>query len=353
MSLPFMQPYMGLGNSLQTAQGGAAGGIGGWVELGRTTLGSGNANISVSSLADKRYYMLLCDNTTSATNGDHSYRFNGDTGSNYSSRYNFNGGSDGTFTTYTKININGGVTGEPNWNVAYVSNLAAKEKLLQSWVIQQAGTGASNIGTRADNVGKWTNTSDAIDQIDAVVTNAGTYNTGSELVVLGWDPADTHTTNFWEELASVDLSGGAATTLSTGTFTAKKYLWWQIFQEIDTTQVPQLQMNGDTGSNYAGRYSNDGGSDGTDVNQTFHNLAAFQNQNTFSNGFTINNSANEKLSIVHSMAQSTAGAANAPQRREDVWKWANTSSQITSLDLTRSGSGNFGTKTTIKVWGSD
>jgi hypothetical protein len=25
MSLPFMQPYMGLGNSLQTAQGGAAG----------------------------------------------------------------------------------------------------------------------------------------------------------------------------------------------------------------------------------------------------------------------------------------------------------------------------------------
>jgi hypothetical protein len=33
-----MQPYMGLGNSLQTAQGGAAGGVGGWVELGRTTL---------------------------------------------------------------------------------------------------------------------------------------------------------------------------------------------------------------------------------------------------------------------------------------------------------------------------
>jgi hypothetical protein len=42
MSLPFMQPYMGLGNSLQTAQAsaGGGGGIGGWVELGRTTLGS-------------------------------------------------------------------------------------------------------------------------------------------------------------------------------------------------------------------------------------------------------------------------------------------------------------------------
>jgi hypothetical protein len=35
---------------------------------------------------------------------------------------------------------------------------------------------------------------------------AGTFNTGSQkLVVLGWDPADTHTSNFWEELASVEL----------------------------------------------------------------------------------------------------------------------------------------------------
>jgi hypothetical protein len=59
MSLPFMQPYMGLGNSLQTAQGGAAGGVGGWVELGRTTLGSNGTTIDITSLADKRYYMVL------------------------------------------------------------------------------------------------------------------------------------------------------------------------------------------------------------------------------------------------------------------------------------------------------
>jgi glycerate kinase len=60
MSLPFMQPYMGLGNSLQTAQGGAAGGtVGGWVELGRTTLGSAlDTIIEFASLADKRYYMF-------------------------------------------------------------------------------------------------------------------------------------------------------------------------------------------------------------------------------------------------------------------------------------------------------
>jgi hypothetical protein len=32
---------------------------GGWVELGRTTLGSAGDTNSVASLADKRYYMIL------------------------------------------------------------------------------------------------------------------------------------------------------------------------------------------------------------------------------------------------------------------------------------------------------
>ena len=61
MSFPFVQPYFGLGNSLQTAQAGGAAGVGGWVELARTTLGSSNANINISSIPDKRYYMLLSD----------------------------------------------------------------------------------------------------------------------------------------------------------------------------------------------------------------------------------------------------------------------------------------------------
>jgi hypothetical protein len=69
-----MQPYMGLGNSLQTAQGGAAGGVGGWVELGRTTLGSAGDTITVSSLADKRYYMVLMMQQGSGGNGSTTFR---------------------------------------------------------------------------------------------------------------------------------------------------------------------------------------------------------------------------------------------------------------------------------------
>ena len=75
-------------------------------------------------------------------------------------------------------------------------------------------------------------------------------------------------------------------------------------------------------------------------------------EESFSNWFIINNSANEKLVIGHSVQQNTAGAANAPKRVEFAHKWANTSAQITEIDFD-SQSGNFGSNSIIKVWGSD
>jgi hypothetical protein len=56
------------------------------------------------------------------------------------------------------------------------------------------------------NVGKWANTSNPIDDsLNFKRSIKWRFCTGSEVVVLGWDPADTHTSNFWEELASVEL----------------------------------------------------------------------------------------------------------------------------------------------------
>jgi len=81
MSFPFVQPYFGLGNSLQTAQGAAGGGaVGGWVELGRTTLGSAGDSIDVTSLDDKRYYWVLSDLQQVTGNIGAYLRNNGDTG---------------------------------------------------------------------------------------------------------------------------------------------------------------------------------------------------------------------------------------------------------------------------------
>jgi hypothetical protein len=326
--------------------------VGGWKEVGRTTLGSAGDTISVSSLADKRYYMVLCDIQQVTSNIRSATRLNADTGSNYATRDSEGGGADSTATSGSYIKNSGSLT-KPMFNVQYLSNLSTKEKLMLSHNVGQGTAGASTAPDRMESVGKWANTSNPISTIAQYNDQGGSYNTNSEVVVLGWDPADTHTTNFWEELASVDLSGGASTNLSSGTILAKKYLWVQMLMEQTVDSNYQLRFNADSGSNYAYRYKTDGGTEFTHASQTGMNLrSSTANLPVFVNMFIVNNSANEKLIIEHDIKSNTAGAGNAPLRTEQVGKWANTSAQITSVQL-HSGSGNLNTNTLMKVWGSN
>ena len=353
MSFPFLQPYAGLGNSLQTAQAsvGGAGGIGGWVELGRTTLGGTSSTITVSSLADKRYYMVLGTNIANSGGGtDASLRLGNssvDTGSNYASRISENGGGESIATNRTNIRLNSSGASRHEFDIVYIANLSGKEKLVQGNSLINWVSGAGGDVHRKEIVGKWANTSNPIDVIQRYFTS-GAAQSGDEVVVLGWDPADTHTTNFWEELASVEWSSGG--TIDTGAFTAKKYLWVQV--QFKGNSGVYTRFNSDSGSNYMWRYNNNGGSDTTQTSITgIHSNFGFDTNPHFVNMFIINNASNEKLVMSHLVTQNTAGAGNVSSRQEASHKWANTSSQITSMQLV-TGSGNF-TGGLIKVWGSD
>ena len=337
-----------------------SGSVGGWVELGRTTLGSAGDDIDVSSLADKRYYMVLCSDLPTGNTQWYPRLGNGsfDTSNNYATRESYNGATDGANANQPSIRWNTSITTSytnPKFGVGYISNLATKEKLTMFHGVAQQSAGAGTSPDRAEVVSKWTNTSNVMDMFRLHNIESGSFNTGSEVVVLGWDPADTHTTNFWEELASVDLSGGAATNIDSGTITAKKYLWFQFYGDsITSANSIRVTFNGDTESNYADRSSQNGG--GEDVNDPTSNMQMTISTHTtpsFINCFAINNSANEKLVMNHSVDQNTAGAGNAPVRVEGVHKWANTSSQITSINFKTSGGANLGTNTKLKVWGSD
>ena len=355
MSLPYLQPYFGLGNSLQTAQA-AAGGAGaaasgGWVELARTTLGSASNNIDVTSLADKRYLMVL----GFLDGGDINTRitFNNDTGSNYSNRYNYNGGTDVLKTSVTDIRTDSSSVGKEFW-VEYISNLSSKEKLWQAHMIKNSSSGAGNAPSRGEFPAKWTNTSSVISSIKHSDSAGATdIASGSEVVVLGWDPADTHTSNFWEELASVS-GDGTSTTLDSGTITAKKYLWVQAYGSATTMDNMAFRFNSDTGSNYSRRLSLNG-VEQTATSQTYLRLGSGSptGGSLFGSGFIINNSANEKLLTSHWCRNRSTGAGTAPERFETVGKWANTSSQITSIQLIQSTSNNWDSDSMIKVWGSD
>jgi hypothetical protein len=356
MSFPFLQPYAGLSNSLQTAQA-VGGAVGGWVELGRTTLGSAGDTISVSSLPNKRYFW--CQLYTKATAGtiQQRMRFNNDSGSNYAERYSQDGGTDGTITSDGELLLSAAPS-TPAFTNMFITNNQSNEKLVIGHNVNEGGAGASNDPERYELAHKWANTSNEITQIDIINTGSGNFDTGSECIVLGWDPADTHTSNFWEELASVEL-GGAGDNLSSGTISARKYLWVQAwFKNGGGTNriLPGMRFNNDSGSNYAYRRSIDGGADGTSTSITnLHALGtSVSGANQFYNFFIINNSANEKLAIFHAVDMQTGtGAGNAPRRSESVGKWANTSAQITEVEFDNLDTGDFGTGSIIKVWGSD
>jgi len=281
-----------------------------------------------------------------------------DTGSNYSDRHSTNGGAD---TTSINANRIGDVLGnQPNdrFGVMYFANLASKEKLMQGHIMDYgvAGAGATTAPDRVEIVAKWTNTSNVIDTVQLLDDGTDVMAAGSELVVLGWDPADTHTNNFWEELASNQL--GSETTLSSGTFTAKKYLWVQIYTANVASDNQAIYFNSDNSTNYSFRYSNNGGSDGTVTSNNTIQTAIAGGSGTywsFTNMFIINNSSNEKLVIIHTNENTTEGASNAPVRTEVVGKWANTSSQITDIKIADGGGtqNNQQVGSFIKVWGAD
>jgi len=364
MSLPYLHPYLGLSNGLNTlhaAGGGGPGGpTGGWKELGRTTLGGTSDTITVSSLANKRYYMVLTDLNNQTHDITHYHRVGAgsvDTGTNYACRfYDPALGSDTTYTNIAGVYpfSGAGNVNQTGFNVTYWANYASKEKLcINHWVTNGSGLGAANAPYRVENVGKWANTSNPIDTINSTNTGSGGWGSGCEIVVLGWDPADDDTNGFWQELASVDLSGGAADDLDC-TFTAKKYLWIQIYLDDSGAIDPELTFNNDGGSNYATRFSSNGGADGTATSQTKVVIGGNGAFPRFINLFVINNQSNEKLVIGHGVnLDGGAGAANAPYRIERAFKWANTSNQINDIDITNVGAGSFGTNSIIKVWGAD
>ena len=333
-------------------------GTGGWKEVGRTTLGSANANILVDSLPDKRYYMILyADKGQASTGADVNIRLNGDANANYSYARCGNGGSNNTdINTASSYGIwAGSAVQTPIFGVFYLANKSDKTKLWQGHSVTQHTAGANNDPERSELVTKWANTSSVVSSITA----NGTSNlaSGSEVVVLGWDDSDTHTTNFWEELSSTSLSGSAGF-LNSSQFTAKKYLWFQAY--LKNSGSIQLEMKFGHGGNitteleYASRISINGGTD--DASRVSKNSIQTEKNTSspiFVNGFIVNNASNEKLCIMHEVIQNTAGSSTAPERVEFVGKWTDTTNQIDIIQMTDSGSGSFDTGSIIKVWGSN
>ena len=327
-----------------------SGSVGGWVELARTTLGSAASTLSVSSLPDKRYYMTLLD-AQSGVNAEPTLRINSDSESNYARRVN-NDGTPASASSATGIdNYNQSLNTREGFTLGYWSNLSAEEKLGQHWwLTNKNGTGSGFAPARQTGVAKWANTTNAIDEFTVLDTTGDNFSSGTEFVILGWDEDDVVTRGFWELLKTVNGDGTGG--FSTGTITAKKYLWIQAYCEPSSSSFGNFRFNSDSDSNYATRKSDNGAADVTSIDVSSWDVTTTQTTPFFINAFIINNSANEKLGFANTVMQNTSGVANAINRTERFGKWANTSSQITDIEI-RPSAGNYSSTSIMNVWGSN
>ncbi len=176
--------------------------------------GTPDVNITWSGLTAKPYMMVLGHGIASGS-ASRKYQFNGDTGNNYARRSSGNGASDFTSTSAERYDLHR--NSNTGFDIHHIINTSDQEKLVIANGVEIGGSGASTAPDREEVTAKWANTSDSITSVKLFNTSSGDYASGSEVVVLGYDPDDTEGTSVWEELASNDETGGT----NTSTFTAK------------------------------------------------------------------------------------------------------------------------------------
>lgn len=158
---------------------------------------------------------------------------------------------------------------------------------------------------------------------------------------------------FWEELGRVTALT-TVTSLDTGTFAAKKYL------VILVTWLPSggnigasMRFNSDSGSNYNYRYSINNTAENGSLSQPQLASGAANNGGIGQSTHNITNiAAREKTIYSQQVTSSTAGAGNYFDRYELAGKWANTSAQITSVQIIAL-TNSFAAGTEIVVLGHD
>lgn len=169
-----------------TFQAGGAGGGGFYVELDRTTLGSSGDNIEVAAFAARENLRLIIHLIPTGGVILSNITFNNDTGNNYARRFSADGSAEQTSVSAASIGFTTSASEEMFITIDII-NKSANIKLFHLMTDETGGAAASVAPSRRVLSGKWVNTSAQITTIDITNTGAGSYATGSEVIVLGSD----------------------------------------------------------------------------------------------------------------------------------------------------------------------
>ena len=304
-----------------------------WERLAHVALSGAGDTIDSGTFTAKKNMKVIIHTIASGTILP-TLTFNNDSGSNYANRYNSDESSETTQTSQTSIQIDA-ISGSFNqFHTMYITNVETKEKLLINEMIGANTAGAGNAPRRSENVAKWANTSSQITSIQVVNAGSGDFDTGSYITVFGAKQAAT------------------ANVITVSDLAAKKHLMIQA--KIKGGNGNTFTFNNDTGNNYTHRYSNNGGSDGTQTSRA--NLWSYydgSDTTKFTTLYVLNEASKEKLVITDNVSAVGTGAGTAPTRTETVGKWTNTSNQITRVDVGTFTTDGIEEGSEVTVYGTD
>ncbi len=155
----------------------------------------------------------------------------------------------------------------------------------------------------------------------------------------------------WAKNGVKTLSSNGASIDVTG-LSNKKFSQILSSMEANTSTLnPYSFINNETGSNYATRYSTNGGGDTTQTAVSYGNFNGYSTVTTpyFLIDFLAVIGTEEKLGIRFMVNQNTAGAGTAPLRAEVVYKVVNTSA-LSSFKWT---GGDFSSNDNVSILGTD
>lgn len=138
-------------------------------------------------------------------------------------------------------------------------------------------------------------------------------------------------TNWYQELGRITGSG-TSVTLS-GLPPKDNLILIMYGTKASTNGGANLTFNGDTGSNYATRVSNNGATDATAMSGNSVTFCSPTTDTQIFSHFVIRNLTNMPKILIGHTEYDTPGAANPPNRQERVLKWNNTGAKITSVTV--------------------
>lgn len=155
-------------------------------EIGRTTLSSSADVITVSSLPARKYLRVIIILLATGGTIDAQVTFNSDTATNYTHRFANDQAADTTTTSAANVNLKSAAATN-GFIEMQIINISSSEKQFIATANNGSAAGAANAVQRREMAGKWANTSAQISTIAVNNTGTGSFNTGSEVVVLGHD----------------------------------------------------------------------------------------------------------------------------------------------------------------------